>query len=94
MVHAADKAERHQRRLLRQDNAKPWSKESAAIKIDDLPLREVRGLLTLDGLVSGCRTEQAAALSFGIRLLAKPTPRQPALRNSGMFSGVTPPMAT
>ena len=28
------------------------------------------------------------ALSFGIRLLARPTPRQPALRNSGMFSGV------
>ena len=35
-----------------------------------------------------------AALSFGIRLLARPTPRQPALQNSGMFSGVTPPMAT
>ena len=32
--------------------------------------------------------------SAGIRLLARPTPRQPALRNSGMFSGVTPPMAT
>ncbi len=31
---------------------------------------------------------RAAALSFGIRLLARPTPRQPALRNSGMFSGV------
>lgn len=139
MVHAADKAERPRCRLLRQDDAKPWSKEQAAIKIDDLPLREVRGLLTLDGLASGSRTEQAAAmpshnkrplifsgersavsavysplafvssmctysaqasqsraaaLSFGIRLLARPTPRQPALRNSGMFSGVTPPMAT
>jgi len=53
VVHAADKAERHRHRLLRQDDAKPWSKESAAIKIDDLPLREVRGLLTLDGLASG-----------------------------------------
>lgn len=27
---------------------------------------------------------RAAALSFGIRLLARPTPRQPALRNSGI----------
>ena len=141
MAHVADKAERHRRRLLRQDDAKPRSKEQAAIKIDDVPLREVRGLLTLDGLASGSRTEQAAAmpshhttkdcssfrvsglavsavysplafvssmctysaqasqsraatLSFGIRLLARPTPRHPALRNSGMFSGVTPPMAT
>ena len=31
MVHAADKAERHRHRLLRQDDAKPWSKESAAM---------------------------------------------------------------
>ena len=27
MVHAADKAERHRHRLLRQDDAKPWSKK-------------------------------------------------------------------
>ena len=27
VVHAADKAERHRHRLLRQDDAKPWSKE-------------------------------------------------------------------
>ena len=31
VVHAADKAERHRYRLLRQDDAKPWSKESAAM---------------------------------------------------------------
>ena len=62
MVHAADKAERHRHRLLRQDGAKPWSKEQAAIKIDNVPLREVRGLLTLDGLASGSRTEQAVAM--------------------------------
>ena len=63
VVHAADKAERHRCRLLRQDDAKPWSKEQAAIKIDDLPLQEVRGLLTLDGLAGGSRTEQAAMVS-------------------------------
>ena len=63
VVHAADKAERHRHRLLRQDDAKPWSKVQAAIGIDSKARREVRGLLTLDGLASGCRTEQAAMVS-------------------------------
>ena len=110
VVHAADKAERHRYRLLRQDDAKPWSKESAAMpshhttkdrssfRVSGLavsavysPLAFVSSMCTYSAQASQSR---AAALSFGIRLLARPTPRQPALRNSGMFSGVTPPMAT
>ena len=55
------------------------------------PLAFVSSMCTYSAQASQSR---AAALSFGIRLLARPTPRQPALRNSGMFSGVTPPMAT
>ena len=49
------------------------------------PLAFVSSMCTYSAQASQSR---AAALSFGIRLLAKPTPRQPALRNSGMFSGV------
>ena len=55
------------------------------------PLTFVSSMCTYSAQASQSR---AAALSFGIRLLARPTPRHPALRNSGMFSGVTPPMAT
>lgn len=49
------------------------------------PLAFVSSMCTYSAQASQSR---AAALSFGIRLLARPTPRQPALRNSGMFSGV------
>lgn len=104
------RAGQHRCRLLRQDDAKPRSKEQAAMpshhtpkdrssfRVSGLavsavysPLAFVSSMCTYSAQASQSR---AAALSFGIRLLARPTPRHPALRNSGMFSGVTPPMAT
>ena len=99
VVHAADKAERHRYRLLRQDDAKPWSKESAAMpshhttkdrssfRVSGLavsavysPLAFVSSMCMYSAQASQSR---AAALSFGIRLLARPTQGSPPCGTPG-----------